>query len=361
MKTTAGVTYTYDGDGRRVKKSNGKLYWYGLGLDALLETDLAGNTPDEYIFFGGKRIARRQSSSTVNYYFSDHLGSSRVVTNATGTIQDDSDFYPFGGERAVVTNDPNQYKFTGHERDTESSLDYMKARYYTSAQGRFLSPDEFTGGPVDVLGSSEPSPPGPLPYADIRHPKSLNKYSYANNNPLRFTDPNGHKAGDKYETLDEAGIDAAKEAQEKQKKDKKNHEYGGRLYKNKDGTYSYTKPKRGTSDSRLLSPRTLRRTYPRVRRTLVPITLMVREYPIQKPEVVGGADRTNQWVESALAREQGDSSPVKPEYIGTPTGVLRFTPDIDSTRMDPRGTPGDVHRWDPATKTWKLDPEQSWH
>jgi RHS repeat-associated protein len=174
MKATAGVTYSYDGDGRRVKKSNGKLYWYSLGLDVLLETDAAGNTPDEYIFFGGKRIARRQSSGTVSYYFSDHLGTSRVVTNTTGTILDDSDYYPFGGERVVVNNDPNQYKFTGKERDTESGLDNFGARYYASTLGRFVKTD-------------------PL-YLELRRlidPQQLNLYTYTRNNPLRFTDPTG--------------------------------------------------------------------------------------------------------------------------------------------------------------------------
>ncbi len=59
------------------------------------------------------------------------------------------------------------HKFTGKERDAESGLDYFLARYYASAQGRFLSPDEFAGGPVDAFSSNDPVPPGPLPYADI--------------------------------------------------------------------------------------------------------------------------------------------------------------------------------------------------
>lgn len=56
------MTYTYDGDGKRVKKSNGMLYWTGTGSDALLETDLSGNPTAEYVFFGGKRIARIEIS-----------------------------------------------------------------------------------------------------------------------------------------------------------------------------------------------------------------------------------------------------------------------------------------------------------
>jgi len=203
MTSTAGVTYTYDGDGKRVLKANAgtppqpfKLYWYGVGGDPLVESDASGNSTDEYIFFGGKRIARRKSDGTIHYYFADHLGTSRVVTNATGTVPtlDDSDFYPFGGERAVSSTSGNTYKFTGKERDPETGLDYMLARYYSSGLGRFASPDEFAGGPVDAFSSNDPATPGPLPYASITDPQSLNKYAYVYNNPLRYTDPTGHLA-----------------------------------------------------------------------------------------------------------------------------------------------------------------------
>jgi RHS repeat-associated protein len=176
MTTTAGVSYTYDGDGKRVRKSDGTLYWLGNGLDPLAESDAAGNITDEYVFFGGRRIARRQlPSGTLHFYFSDHLGSSNIVASATGQILDESDFYPFGGERVVVDTLPDQnYKFTGKERDSESGLDYFGARYYASPLGRFTSTD-----PKDIA---------------LRHllnPQKLNKYTYVLNNPLKHRDPNG--------------------------------------------------------------------------------------------------------------------------------------------------------------------------
>jgi len=129
--------------------------------------------------------------------FSDHLGSASVITNATGVMppQEESDYYPYGGEIVFTNGDPNQYKFTGKERDAESGLDDFEARHYSSSLGRFMQPDEFTGGPVDLFDPS-PEDPSALPYAEITNPQSLNKYNYTYNNPLRYVDPNGHDAWD---------------------------------------------------------------------------------------------------------------------------------------------------------------------
>jgi hypothetical protein len=77
----AGYTYTYDGDGNRVRKSNGNLaangtlYWY-MTPGVVAESDLAGTLKSEYVFFDGERVARRDGATGtggVFYYFSDHL------------------------------------------------------------------------------------------------------------------------------------------------------------------------------------------------------------------------------------------------------------------------------------------------
>jgi RHS repeat-associated protein len=178
---TGGVTYTYDGDGRRVKKSNGMLYWAGSAGDALVETDLAGNTTAEYVFFNGRRVARiDQPSGSIQYYFSDHLGSADVITNASGTITKESDYYPYGGEIAVVTGDSNRYKFSGKERDSESGLDNFGARYDSSSLGRFMTPD-WAARPTTV------------PYAVFGDPQSLNLYGYVRNDPVSRADADGHQ------------------------------------------------------------------------------------------------------------------------------------------------------------------------
>jgi RHS repeat-associated protein len=155
-----------------------KIYWYGPSGEVLDETDGTGSTAnssfDEYIFFGGQRVARRDYLGNVNYYFADHLGTSRIITNSAGTIQDDSDFYPYGGERVYLSSSGNRYKFTGKERDSESGLDNFGARYDASSLGRFMTTD-----PVVITTER------------LTNPQQLNLYAYVANNPLRYIDPTG--------------------------------------------------------------------------------------------------------------------------------------------------------------------------
>jgi RHS repeat-associated protein len=188
LKSAAGVNYLYDGDGRRVSKSNGKLYWYGSGGDILAETDACGNTTAEYIFFGGKRIAMipwsgASCSSTVAgnpiYYVEDLLGTSRVITTNTGVVCYDADFYPYGGERSYTNTCPQNYKFEGKERDTETGNDDFGARYYSNRFGRWLSAD-WSSVPV------------PVPYANLTNPQTLNLYAMVSDDPESFADLDGH-------------------------------------------------------------------------------------------------------------------------------------------------------------------------
>ena len=174
MKSYSTINYTYDGDGRRTKKSSGKLYWYSIAGDVLAESDLAGTISDEFIFFGGKRIARRASSGSVFYYLGDHLGTSRVIVQGgQSTACYEADNEPFGKERIVTDTCPQAYKFTGKERDTESNLDFLGARYHSSAIARFQSADQ------------------PFLDQDAKMPQSWNLYSYTRNKPTRFTDIQG--------------------------------------------------------------------------------------------------------------------------------------------------------------------------
>jgi hypothetical protein len=140
LSTAGGSTYVYDGDDNRVEKSGSKIYWFA-GSEILDETDTTGSITNssfnEYVFFGGARIARRDSSGDVFYYLTDQLGTSRKILEAGQTTACyDADFEPFGGEHVYVNTCPQNYKFTGKERDTESNLDDFGARYYASMTGQ---------------------------------------------------------------------------------------------------------------------------------------------------------------------------------------------------------------------------------
>ena len=182
MKTAAGVTYAYDGDGRRAAKVGSKLYWYGSGGEILAETDAAGNTLNEYVFFGGKRVAVVPASGSVLYYAEDLLGSSRVIVQSNGTLCYDADFTPFGAEKSYTSTCPQNYKFEGKERDTETQNDDFGARYYSWRFGRWLSSD-WSAVPVAV------------PYANLSNPQTLNLYSMVADDPESFADLDGHAGG----------------------------------------------------------------------------------------------------------------------------------------------------------------------
>jgi RHS repeat-associated protein len=177
-----GYTYTYDADGNRVKKANGStgtLYWY-MSPGIVAESDLNGVTQSEYVFFDGERVARKDfPSNAVSYYFSDHLKTADIMTDAQGNITKESDFYPWGGELQFVNNDKNDYLFDGHKRDIETGLDYFGARYYSNGLGRFITPD-WSSAPV------------PVPYADFGDPQSLNLYTNVRNIPTSQIDGDGH-------------------------------------------------------------------------------------------------------------------------------------------------------------------------
>lgn len=182
LVATAGYTYTYDAEGDRAIKasgSTGTIYARSFGSDTLYETNLSGAFQNEYIFFNGKRLARRDASGNQHYYFTDMLGSSSVTANQSGAVENVEDFYPYGLSRQLITNSAQNYQFTGKERDPESNLDDFGARYYSSYWSRFMTPDW-----AEKIE--------PVPYAKLENPQSLNLYSYTLNNPVVHIDADGH-------------------------------------------------------------------------------------------------------------------------------------------------------------------------
>jgi RHS repeat-associated protein len=107
-----------------------------------------------------------------------HTRYQQIATSA-GALCYDADFHPFGGEDVFTNTCPQNYKFEGKERDTETGNDDFGARYHSSVYGRWLSPDWS-------------SVPAPVPYANLTNPQTLNLYAMVSDNPESFADLDGH-------------------------------------------------------------------------------------------------------------------------------------------------------------------------
>jgi len=194
MTTMTG--YLYDASGTRVAKGSITAWScdpvlsgfktindYVLGLNGEQVSEMGVNSTagsgsttlawqHSNVYAGGTLIATYDADG-LHFYLNDPLGTRRVQTDYAGVVERQCSSLPFGdGETCTPT--PTEHLFTGKERDAESGNDYFGARYYSSAMGRFMSPD-----------------PSQLYYADPTNPQSFNLYAYAQNNPLINTDPTG--------------------------------------------------------------------------------------------------------------------------------------------------------------------------
>ncbi|HET8670480.1 MAG TPA: RHS repeat-associated core domain-containing protein, partial [Candidatus Saccharimonadales bacterium] len=186
-----GASYIYDGDGRRVKKV--------VGGSPLVTTVFVYDVNNKLI---AEYSDAASTGTGTSYLTSDTLGSARVITGSSQQVKGRHDYLPFGEELSGGTGgrtsqqnfgaDNLRQKFTAKERDTETGLDYFLARYYSNLQGRFTSPDEFSGGPDELFDFAESAAANPTFYADLTDPQSINKYQYSYGNPLRYVDPDGH-------------------------------------------------------------------------------------------------------------------------------------------------------------------------
>ncbi len=178
---TTNSTYSYDVDNNRVAKTtdngtdqistsfivdNNQDY-----AQVLHEVDNATLSTEVTYTFGDDLLAQNRSGQT-QIYHSDGLGSTRLLTDDTGVQTDSYDYEAFGQTLNQVGFTENSYLFTGEQFDSELDQYYLRARFYNQAIGRFWSMDSWKGS--------------------VSRPITLNKYLYANSEPVGNIDPSGY-------------------------------------------------------------------------------------------------------------------------------------------------------------------------
>ena len=232
-------SFKYDPFGRRIYKSSSSgtsIFAYD-GANLIEETNVSGTSVARYSL--GLNIDEPLAmlrSSTTSYYHADGLGSVTSLSSSAGSLTQTYGYDSFGKQTSSSGSLTNPFQYTARESDPETGLYYYRARYYDPASGRFISGDPLGFGGGDV-----------------------NFYSYVRNDPTTLIDPFGLRPGDKYPSAQCAGWNAENDYNPQSRRRTpafpNGREYGGFIYKNGDGTYSYTDPHAdnqagmGTADS----------------------------------------------------------------------------------------------------------------
>ncbi|MCP4643880.1 MAG: RHS repeat-associated core domain-containing protein, partial [bacterium] len=129
-------------------------------------------------FMGAPSVAHAwtgaaDDADALHFFHTDHLGSTRIVTDKVGAIYQRTDYLPFGErftDQSAGASHREQY--TGQMWDSLTGLYFYNARYYDAEIGRFTQADTVVPEPTDS--------------------QCFNRYTYVNNNPYKYVDPSGH-------------------------------------------------------------------------------------------------------------------------------------------------------------------------
>lgn len=195
-ETEDGVTTYYDYDARNklieVDRS-GVITSYGYNVNGVRNRKTESGTTTRYLVDENRDYAQvlveDTGSATVNYtygddlisqdrdgvtsfYHYDGLGSTRALSDVSGTLTDSYNYEAFGQLLNQTGTTENSYLFTGEQFDVSLDQYYLRARYYNQRIGRFTQMDTWMGNNHD--------------------PVTLHKYLYANTDPVMYIDPTGN-------------------------------------------------------------------------------------------------------------------------------------------------------------------------
>lgn len=179
VNDSTNSVFEYDGYGnRRIATRNGVIMKYVLDLEnnanVLMETDVAGNVLNYYVYADDLLLYRIGSNGFVHYYVYDFRGSTVALVDADGEV---TNRYAYDEYGKVVyqqdSTDSNPFLFCGaYGGMSEGDFYYMRARFYDPSTGRFLTEDpEFW---------------------------DVNLYDYCSGNPINGIDPDGLRKKDPF-------------------------------------------------------------------------------------------------------------------------------------------------------------------
>jgi len=163
----ATATYAYNGDGLRASKKIGvnTEYFSWDHLPGVPQMIRDGTT--SYVYGpGGAVLEQISSGGAVLFYHHDQLGSTRLLTDPKGAVQATYTFDAYGNPVTSTGAVSNPFQFAGEFTDSESGLQYLRARYYDPLTAQFLTKDPF-------------------------FTRTRAAYSYAGDDPKNAIDPSG--------------------------------------------------------------------------------------------------------------------------------------------------------------------------
>lgn len=168
-RLTANLTtrYAYDGDGLRTKKTpllGAEPYTWDITAPI---PEIIGDADTAYITGpDGLPLEQITSSGTVHYYHQDQLGSTRAITDQSGAVSATASYDPYGNATSQTGSLTNPFGYAGQYTDSETGLQYLRARYYDPNTQNFLT-------------------------RDPQAPTTRAPYNYAGDTPTNNTDPTG--------------------------------------------------------------------------------------------------------------------------------------------------------------------------
>ncbi len=170
------ATYVYNALNQRVRATVGSAiteYVFNAAGQRVSEWNGATHAQIDGKYYWGAKPVAYYAGGAAHFEHQDWLGTERIRTTYNGSVEGSYQSLPFGDGQATTGADTDANHFAQLDLDAESGTAHAQQRQDSNAQGRWLSPDPYSGS------------------YKMRNPQSFNRYAYALNNPLAATDPSG--------------------------------------------------------------------------------------------------------------------------------------------------------------------------